>query len=265
MKAVLVTYATSAFAPYQAINKLTANLFGFDEVYCFTPADLAANFVAENSRILSFARGAGYWLWKPYIVLRTLERLCDGDILCYSDSASHFVNPIEPMMAFMIHRDVELLVLGEGFTEAQYTKRDAFILMDCDTSRFVTTSQRFSSAFLVRAGCWSERFFNEFLEYARDPRILTDLPNEMGSPNYRDFVGHRHDQSIFSLLTKRYRVEFQETGFLIDGTPERRSQIINHTRTHLSPSEIVFRLIEQGVLAPRDLNQLEIDSLSDPI
>ena len=42
--------------------------------------------------------------------------------------------------------------------------------------------------------------------YACDARIITDMPNVCGKQNYRGFIEHRHDQSIFSLLTKKYQV-----------------------------------------------------------
>jgi hypothetical protein len=33
---------------------------------------------------------------------------------------------------------------------------------------------------------------------------LTDIENAYGSDNYPNFKDHRHDQSIFSLLSKKY-------------------------------------------------------------
>ena len=50
-------------------------------------------------------------------------------------------------------------------------------------------------------------FICEFLEYAKDEKIITDLENQCGHPNYPDFKEHRHDQSIFSLLTKKYGLD----------------------------------------------------------
>ena len=45
---------------------------------------------------------------------------------------------------------------------------------------------------------------SEYLYYAQDKRIITDDPNELGYNNYEGFRDHRHDQSILSLLTKKY-------------------------------------------------------------
>jgi hypothetical protein len=36
------------------------------------------------AHILEQPRGAGYWMWKPYVILKTLvERMDWGDYLCY--------------------------------------------------------------------------------------------------------------------------------------------------------------------------------------
>jgi hypothetical protein len=45
---------------------------------------------------------------------------------------------------------------------------------------------------------------HEFLNYAQDERLLTDMENQLGYPNYEGFHEHRHDQSILSLLSKKY-------------------------------------------------------------
>ena len=59
------------------------------------------------------------------MVARTLAELADGDVLFYADASTHFVSPIDPMIALLDRHELDLLILGEGFVEAQYTKRDA--------------------------------------------------------------------------------------------------------------------------------------------
>ena len=47
-------------------------------------------------------------------------------------------------------------------------------------------------------------FVSQWLTYAQDSRAITDDDNVLGSSNYPDFRGHRHDQSILSLLAKKW-------------------------------------------------------------
>lgn len=267
MKAVLITYATKAFEPYQVINAITGHRAGFDTCKRFTPDDLDPDFVRAHEDTFSAQRGAGYWLWKPWLVARELEALEDGDVLFYADAAMHFIRPIEPLLALVDRREAGVLVLGEGFRESQYTKRDTFVLMDCDSAAYAGTPQRFASAFALRRCETARQFVADYLARASDPRILTDAPNVMGLPNHPDFIDHRHDQSVFSLLTKRYGIDVPHNDLIVEGlevsdlpSDARSGAVIVHTRTHVSPGRIVQQLLGRGVLRPEDLSSFLVDS-----
>jgi hypothetical protein len=49
-------------------------------------------------------------------------------------------------------------------------------------------------------------FVTEWLTYAQDSRAITDDANVLGLPNYPEFHDHRHDQSILSLLAKKWNL-----------------------------------------------------------
>ncbi len=255
MTAVLLSYATPEFADYQKINALTGRLFGFDDCLQFGPDEIDPAFAARNAQTLACTRGAGYWLWKPHILARALSRVAPGDVVVYADAAMHFVNPIDPMLEAMEERGLDLLLLGEGFSEAMYTKRDAFVLLDADEDRFAATPQRFASCFALRKAPWAESFVARLLEAAEDARILTDRPNECGLEDYPDFVSHRHDQSILSLLSKLEGIDVGPQGFVSEGLAPRGGQILNHTRRHHSPREIVLHLLREGTVAVADLDE----------
>ncbi len=147
--------------------------------------------------------GAGYWLWKPYFIKRALSMLNEGDFLLYCDSGSHFIDRIDPLIEIAVRTQQQVIPFELTHLERRYTKRDAFILMGCDTARFTDTRQRLGGFILLQKSAFAEAFVNEFLDLAQDPRLITDMKSRLGS-DYADFVAHRHDQSIFSLLTKRY-------------------------------------------------------------
>lgn len=86
--------------------------------------------------------------------------------------------------------------------ERLWTKKDAFILMNCTTPDCYKGTQRLASWILLRKSLTSLRFVSEYLTYSQDPRILTDGPSVFGE-NDKDFHDHRHDQSVLSLLSKK--------------------------------------------------------------
>ena len=265
MKKYLISYADAPFAPYQAINLLMGRRFGFDDRKAYGPQDIDEDFARRHAGTLKEARGAGYWLWKPYILMAAMAKLSDGDLLFYADAATHFVNPIDPILAALDQHQLDLLILGEGFTEAAYTKRDAFVLMDADKPAFAESPQRFASCFLLRKSAWSENFLRRYLSYCAEERILTDQDNRCGLPNYPGFIAHRHDQSVFSLLSKLEAVPLVVGGLIAEGLPDRGRQIINHTRRHFTPAEIVRYLLIQGILSPADLPSLTAQVQQAPL
>lgn len=99
--------------------------------------------------------------------------------------------------------DVMPMALNKILLEKHYSKRDAFILMDCDNEEIANTAQIDSSVIIVKKSPESVALIDEFLVYAQDPRIITDMPNQLGKDNYEGFKSRRNDQTVWSLLTKK--------------------------------------------------------------
>jgi hypothetical protein len=204
---VLINYANDTFQDYQKINSDSGLRVGlFDKVISYSPKDIDRDFFDKNRKILSQTRGNGYWLWKPYFIKKTLELLSSEDLLFYSDSGASFIRPISTLIdGIGVQDDNRGLVAFElQHAEKAWTKRDAFILMDCDSATYSETNQRLASFSMWKKTAFTRDFINDCLHYAQDERIITDLENQCGYANYPEFNDHRHDQSIFSLLTKKY-------------------------------------------------------------
>jgi hypothetical protein len=59
---------------------------------------------------------------------------------------------------------------------------------------------------VIKKSFTSMAFVSEWLTYAQDARAITDDDNVLGSNNYPDFRQHRHDQTIMSLLVKKWNL-----------------------------------------------------------
>ena len=76
--------------------------------------------------------------------------------------------------------------------------------LGADSNEFTDTYQRLGGFSLWRKSPTTLNFASEWLRLACDPQLISDAPNRCGLPNYPEFVAHRHDQSIFSLLAKQH-------------------------------------------------------------
>lgn len=185
-------------------TKSALKIGGFDTAWEYTPESLDEIFINQNRKILNQSKGSGYWLWKPYIILDALLRSEPGDIIMYSDSASYFIKPANELFELLDTHNQDIIPFELEFPESAWTKRDAFTLCDVDEQITKDTRQRCGSPIIIRNSDFSKSFFNEFLKIASDPRSITDQSNELGQSNFPNFVAHRHDQSLFSLLSKKY-------------------------------------------------------------
>lgn len=205
-KIVAISYGSNEFKNHlEYLQKSALEIAKVDEFYGYTPDDIDKDFKNKNSYILSQSRGNGYWLWKPYFIVKTFKNyLQDGDYLIYSDAGTFYTDRAQLLVDFLNERGAQMYLHRLPHLEKYYTKRDAFILLGADLPFFTETGQ-FNAAFQVyKKSKFTEIFLDEYLYYAQDKRIITDDENELGLPNYDGFIDHRHDQSVLSLLTKKY-------------------------------------------------------------
>lgn len=204
-----VNYADTSFRRAQKLNSRTAMQWGADEVIEYGPEDIDRNFRERNKEILKSARGGGYYLWKPYVFRKAYDKLGKDDYLIYTDSGSVYVNKIRYLIDCMEQQQVPVMIfsLQKEMLEKKYTKRDAFILMNCDEAKYAETPQSIGGYFVCKRAPEVEAFLDEVLGYAQDIRIISDRKNEQGQPNYEGFIDHRHDQSVISLISKKREIK----------------------------------------------------------
>lgn len=205
-----INYANDMFRKAQQLNSNTAVIHGADKVIEYSPKDIDPAFYNSNREIFECERGNGYWLWKPYFIKKTLETITEKDYLIYADAGAYYINNIDLLINCMKKEDIDIMLfsLGNRYIESVWSKRDAFILMECDSARYAETPQCLAGFVLMKKSAFTYKFVNEWLSYAQDIRIISDQPNKKGKDNYPDFKENRHDQTILSLLSKKYGIKY---------------------------------------------------------
>ena len=205
MKFYACTYGDEKYEKSISLLKKTFESEGkVDKVFDYHKQWLmSTEFWRKNEFILSRPRGAGYWIWKPYIMLETFKNMEDGDVLMYVDAGVKAIADLTPLRDITVDNGKMLFYLG--FQNKQWTKRDCFVLLNADEEKYWNGPQTNAFCQLYVKNKENEEFLKEYLRYLRDPRVVTDDINVCGKPNFLDFRDHRHDQSVLSLLTIKYR------------------------------------------------------------
>jgi len=207
MRVVLTNLSNKSFEESRFRLNRSAERFGIAENRSYDFEDIRKTpFFQDNRAILDQPTGMGYWLWKPFVILETLNELPDGSIVVYSDSGIEIIAALDPLLT-ICREQVPIMLFGNSdLQNAQWTKRDCFILMDCD-SEYYWKGPHCDAAFALFRKCEQTMLFvREWLDYCRDVRILTDQPNTCGKRDLPDFVEHRRDQAVLSLLAQRNRL-----------------------------------------------------------
>ena len=197
----LTTYADENFEEQQEfLNKIHGENF---TVRPYTRSWLeTTEFYENNKELLDEKTGAGWWAWKPYVIQQAMEGASDGDLIVYCDCGDMFSPGLQSYVENTMTDDDACLLLVGNNKNGQYTKRDCFILMDCDEDDYLKSNQ-LEVGFMVWKDCeQSRRIINEWLSYCLDPRIIKNDPSTLGEePD--GFVSHRNDQSILTNLAIR--------------------------------------------------------------
>jgi predicted DNA-binding transcriptional regulator AlpA len=197
----LVCYADARFHHARQRLVKSALVHGVDQVHAFGPADIqGTEFFRCHAGMLNQQRGGGYWLWKPYLIRRVLGEARPGDLVLYVDSGAEITAPVAGLADVCRNAGGILIFRNHERKNRYWTKRDCYVLMECDTEACYAADQANAAFAGFIAGQDAESFVDDWLTNCTDPRVLTDAPNECGLPDLPDFIEHRHDQSVLSLL-----------------------------------------------------------------
>ena len=197
-----INYASNGFLQSQKEGLRTAKLFNF-ETFGYSEKNIDEDFLNKNSKILTSSRGGGYWLWKPYIILDMLNKLNDNDYLIYMDSGANLIS--DPSNYLDIIDEKGVLAFSMMQKTSKWTKGDCFYLLDKDL-KFKDCNQLQGTYIFIRKTESSVNFVRKWLEHCTNENLISDLPN-IYMDNLSDFIDHRHDQSIFSLLAYSQNIQ----------------------------------------------------------
>ena len=215
MKIILTNLSNKLYEKSRFRLNESANKYGISEINSYDFDDLkSTSFYNQNQRILDQPKGIGYWSWKPYIILETLKSMTEEDIIIYSDCGIEIIENLDPLIDICKKEQPILLFANGNLQNRHWTKRDCFIIMNCDSKKYWKGLQSDAAFCLFRKTDVTQKFLEDWLSYCCDERVVGDLPNTCGKKNFWGFQSHRWDQSILSLLAirneiKLYRVPTQ--------------------------------------------------------
>jgi hypothetical protein len=194
---------------YQLRLHRSARRFGINNIDSWTRARLLkTDFYRKHIELLGEKKGAGYWVWKPFIIHQALMNSNSGDYVIYADCTSVFNSSPDILLQLCKQNNGFFLIAQDSFgRNASYTKRDAFVLLNCDTPFYHDAPMTEAFFQIYQKNEETMKFVEEYLNCCLNRKLVTDDPNTQGLPNIEGFVTHKHDMSILSLLRLKHKID----------------------------------------------------------
>jgi hypothetical protein len=197
----LISYADETFARAQQVQSLKAITLGFARIIQLAQNDLSVNFRARNKETLSLKRGAGYWIWKPAILLDYSKNQDTEVNLLYLDSGCL---PKKTELVFReLITDNRIHLWAEGKTPLRlWIDQGVIDALDVE-EKSLDRPMIWAGAILAKNSSTLTRFCKMWLEMCEDSSLLR--PETL--PHYekpKGLIWHRHDQSILSVIVRRH-------------------------------------------------------------
>lgn len=213
MKKYLCSFGDKTLAGgFSRLQKQAEQMGVFDGIYFYTQSDLDKNFKRKfRSKMVPYSRGFGFWCWKSQIILQTLDKIEDGDILLYIDIGSHLnVGGKKRLLEYfdIVNNSSTGILAFRSPThlERTLTKMDIFEYFDVINDKsFTDTTQIEATHVFLTKNDRSISFVKEWNKVSHDDfSLITDGQSRL--ENFDDFKDNRHDQSILSILGKKYGI-----------------------------------------------------------
>lgn len=210
MKTIFLSFANSVYVP--SLRRLEEQIRCcplINEFHFLTNKDLDKEFRKDFHPYI-YRRGYGYWKWKSYLVKLQFGKMEEGDILIYADAGCDYnskgKNRLKDYLDIVKKHESGIMVFEDNYKESQLTKGDVFEYLVGDTKcpSISETNQRWAGMFVMRKCSNTVKFVDEWVNICMNHyNLITDKASRVG--NYPEFIENRHDQSVFSILTKLHK------------------------------------------------------------
>lgn len=209
MKINLVTFADGRYS-HRADGFIRSAISSelFDSVRVYSLKDLSDQFKVKHGEFCQKTRrGFGYWVWKPEVILESILDAQRGDVIVYADAGFEFNRNAHGRFLEYIEllksHDNRCLCFSSPYVEAHWTKGDLLRHLEVEmTSQAALGNQIISGLFLMENASENIDLLHKWKNLAIVENYHFSDDSKSRTKNHTEFVEHRHDQSIASLLLK---------------------------------------------------------------
>lgn len=195
----LVSYADGHEVFFQNQHALAQSALnrGVDFILNYRRSHIDENFYKEHRSMLDEKYGAGYWLWKPYVILKTMENTPEGSTIIYADTGAIFTSSLMPILEHLQKYDGIFYRYNREMYGTLKTTMDAQVAEELGVSThpdFDKTRQLWAGFMAFRNCQITREFIKKWLELCTNPNFIKGYGKST----------HHHDQSLLSITLLKH-------------------------------------------------------------
>lgn len=197
---IFVTYGNQPY--YKSLERIRSeaeNTGEFDEILTFTDNDVPDEIKA--STLWSHKRGGGYWLWKPWVVLKAMEYADDTDIIIYSDCGNTLFPNKGWQEYFNLLSTYNAVFFYNGSKMENWCRKSA---LNLSANPYIGEYYQIISGFFVTKGSAKPLFRQWYSTMLKHPESVSDVTKDEMCHESAKFIEHRHDQAVLSAIVYGY-------------------------------------------------------------
>lgn len=230
-KKTLITFYTDGSPCYdltnekERIQRISRRIF--DDFIAFTPQKVkemgGEQYIQQHNHELQFNKHhnlLGYCAWKPFIILKTLENLQDGDIVVYTDvNVSKYPHYLGFLSTIDKHiekwfrdYDCDFIIFGESLYKKMYMFSRKITMMEiCGKINYDFPSVC-ANLILFRKSEQSIKIATDWLQLCTNMEYMVETNEDHSDPGFEHLCP---EQSVLNALVCHY----EDTGYLPKGYP----------------------------------------------
>lgn len=212
----MLTFLTFANTSYMTSDKIVdqAKKFKiFDNILGMTELDIP-DFVNKHKKFIDMNKaGYGLWIWKPKIILDTLSKLEENDLLIYCDAGIYLnINGKERMFEYVniLQRDDNFSMItfstNDNYKAQYFVKSDAVMNFYPQFNNELNNSC-YAGLIIFKKNKHSLHFVNEWLGLCENYHFIDKSP----SYQFKEtpiFLGNDCDNGLFNLCLSKHKISY---------------------------------------------------------
>lgn len=203
MKHIFLTYGDVGYEAAKArILQEAINTGEFEKTYSYGREDLSLSL--SETEIIKIKRGGGLWSWKPDVILTTMDRVQDGDIIVYCD-AGCTLYPSKEWKRYWKKLENHDILVQRIFQRTEHWTRKELLDLFASNGKNWPKCFQYQATPMFKVSDFSKQFVREWRDLMiANPKLAMDVTNEERPMQHASLIENRHDQAVYSALVYKY-------------------------------------------------------------